>query len=348
MIHQFQYPTMNKFAQMFGALLFAGALTSCSGSSTSESKTPVANDLLPTEVVVKYEHELLIAPDAEKIKGIDYVAFVTSLAEKIKAKKIDVYDPLDKTKKLDEKNLSYIFDDRVNRTSMIDEKTFDTIVKEVPYKFDPASVQKLVFREEWNFSKEKFAMTKTVREYAPIRMVKRDLDGNGFDVAKQMLLWVKADKKSETRTLLAENVTYELNLYNQDNPEWLESLSVSRFVDLILSQVLDGKSKAYDFFSNDKVALSTDVIRTNLGATVETYYVENEEKNVTDTVQVAGNIYPDEIRSVIFVEDWYVDDNMMIYKTVKRIAPVRHYHMVNELAEDEIVKKVPFIVDLNY
>ena len=198
------------------------------------------------------------------------------------------------------------------------------------------------------FSKEKFAMTKTVREYAPIRMVKRDLDGNGFDIAKQMLLWVKADKKSDTRTLLAENVTYEMNLYNQDNPEWLESLSVSRLVDLILSQVMDGKSKAYDFFSNDKVALSTDVIRTNLGATVETYYVENEEKNTPDTVQVVGNIYPDEIRSVIFVEDWYIDDNMMIYKTVKRIAPVRHYHMVNELAEDEVVKKVPFVVDLNY
>lgn len=348
MTYQFNYPTMNTFAHVFGALLTAGALASCSGTSESGSKPATVNDLLPTEVVIKYEHELLVAPDAEKIKGIDYVAFVTSLAEKIKSKKLEVYDPLDKTKKLDGNNLSYIFDDRVNRTSMIDEKTFDTIVKEVPYKFDPASVQKLVFREDWNFSKEKFAMTKVVREYAPIRLVKRNLDGNGFDIAKQMLLWVNAEKKSDNRTLLAENVTYEFSLYNQDNPEWLESLSVSRFVDIILSQVLDGKSKAYDFFGEEKVALSVDVVRTNLGATVETYYVENEDKSAPDTVQVAGNIYPDEIRSVIFVEDWYVDDNMVIYKTVKRIAPVRHYHMVNELAEDEIVKKVPFIVDLNY
>lgn len=348
MIHRFQHPKMNKVTLVFGALLLAGTLASCSGSSCSESTTASSNDLLPTEVVVKYEHELLVAPDAEKIKGIDYVAFVTSLAEKIKSKSLVVYDPLDKTKKLDDKNLAYIFEDRVNRTSMIDEKTFDTIVKEVPYKFDPASVQKLVFSEEWNFSKEKFSMSKTVREYAPIRLVKRDLDGNGFDIAKQMLLWVNADKKSDNRTLLAENVTYEFNLYNQDNPEWIESLSVSRFVDLILSQVLDGRSKGYDFFSEDKVALSLDVVRTNLGATVETYYVENEEKDTPDTVQVTGNIYPDEIRSVIFVEDWYVDDNMVLYKTVKRIAPVRHYHMVNELAEDEIVKKVPFIVDLNY
>lgn len=345
---QLAFPRMNKYVQMFGAVLFAGALVACSDTQPSDAKSSSNNDLLPTEVVVKYEHELLVAPDADKIKGIDYVAFVTELAEKIKAKKIDVFDPLDKTKKLDDNNLSNIFDDRVNRTSMIDEKTFDTVVTEVPYKFDPSSVQKLVFREEWNFSKEKFAMTKTIREYAPIRLVKRNLDGNGFEVAKQMLLWINADKKSDSRKLLAENVTYEFNLYNQDNPEWLESLSVSRFVDLILSQVLDGKSKAYDFFADDKVALSVDVVRANLGATVETYYVENEEKNAPDTVQVLGNIYPDEIRSVIFVEDWYVDDNMVIYKTVKRIAPVRHYHMVNELAEDEIVKKVPFVVDLNY
>ncbi len=338
----------SRYIHMFGTLLFAGLFSACSNNnSTTENVVPV-NDLLPQEVIVKYEHELVVAEDAEKIKGIDYVAFVSDLAAKITSKAVAAYDPMDKSKLLNDVDISYVFDSRTNRTVNIDENTFDTVVTETPYVFDPSSVQKLVFREEWNFSKEKFIMTKKLLQYAPIRIVKRNIDGKGLDLAKQMLLWINCEKKTDDRKLLAENVTYELNLINQDNPEWMESLSVSRFVDILLSQVLDGKRTAYDFFSNDKVALSIDVVRANLGATVETYYVEDDDKNVVDTVQITGNVYPDEIQSVIFVEDWYVDDNMVIYKTVKRIAPVRHYRKVNELAEEEIVKKVPFIVDLNY
>jgi len=324
------------------------ALLGCSSTQQPIATNANTNDLLPQKVVIKYEHNLAVAEDAEKIKSIDYLPFVQELTGKMKSGSVTAYDPVDMSKEFSKSDLDYLLAPRMDTLLDIDEKTFDTIPVVKEYRFDPTEVQRLVMSEDWHFNAEKFSMDKKIIAYAPIKVTEKEVSPNSFDMQKHMLFWVKGDGDGSGKKLLASGVTYEFDLYNMNTPSWLESLSVSRFVNILLNSVLEGKVKAYDFFADEKVALSADIVRENLGATVENYFVEDENEQVVDTVQVVGNIYPDEIRSLIFVEDWYVDDAMNLYKVVKRIAPVRHYYMLNDLAEDEVVKKVPFIVDLNY
>lgn len=328
-----------------GALVsLAGFMFSCGQTTQNTTQQNSKNALLPSEVVIKYEHSLLTPQEAEKLKGVDYVPFVKKMATAIK-NGLAVYDPMDRSKTMDQQNIDYLLNDRTDTLLSISEQTLDTLPTIKKYHFVAGDVKRLVLKEKWFFDAENFSMDKSVVEYAPIRVSETEVAPNSFETKKQMLFWLK-DKGSD-KTLLAENVTYEFDLYNSDNPSWVESLSASRLINIILSNVLNGKVTAYDFFANEKIALSTDIVKEELGATVENYYVEDEDGNITDTVQVVGNIYPEEIRSVIFVEDWYIDDKMMISKKVKQIAPVRHYYMISEVGDDEIVKKIPFVVDLN-
>lgn len=332
-----------------GVSVLGASMIGCSSQqSQTVATSDVKNDLLPQEVVIKYEHNLAVAKDADKIQGLDYVKFIKDLSSKMIDGSVTVYDPMDDSAPFAKKDVDYLFTDRQDTLLDIDENTFDTVPIVKSYTFDPSELQRLVVTEDWFLNSQAFEMTKNVLEYAPVKIIRRDLGNDNYEMQKQLLFWVKPSEGASDKKLLASDVTYEFDLYNMSNPNWMESLSVSRFVAVILNNVLEGKVKAYDFFSEEKVALSVDIVRENLGATVENYFVEDETATVVDTVQVVGNIYPDEIRSVIFVEDWYIDDNMMISKVVKRIAPVRHYYMLNDVAEDEMVKKVPFVVDMNY
>lgn len=330
---------------------FASALItlfSCSSKQQPVQTAAIANDLLPNKVVIKYEHNLAVAEDAEKIKGIDYVQFIENLTGKMKTGDVVARDPSDISKDFQKKDVDYLFAPRQDTLLSIDEQTFDTVPAVKEYRFQPETIQRLVMSEDWLFNAETFSMKKQVLAYAPIKISKKEIAPNSYDIQKRLLFWIKKADTEKDKQLIASNVTYEFDLYNMTNPSWLESLSVTRFVNILLNSVLEGNVKAYDFFASEKIELSTDIVRENLGATVDNYFVEDANQQVIDTVQVVGNIYPDEIRSVIFVEDWYVDADMMLHKVVKRIAPVRHYYLLNDLAEDEIVKKIPFVVDLNY
>jgi hypothetical protein len=85
-----------------------------------------------------------------------------------------------------------------------------------------------------------------------------------------------------------------------------------------------------------------------MGETTKLYSVENQKTEKFDTLRINAKMDLDEIRSLIFVEDWYIDWNTLaIYKTVKSVAPVRVYTSSHNGEEDEIEKKIAFIVHFN-
>jgi hypothetical protein len=213
--------------------------------------------------------------------------------------------------------------------------------------FNKDELNKILFVETWQFNASKFVMTKDVERWCPVRTYMKQIDSVQSEEIKKMLFWVmQSDKKCEKNkmSLLKENISYEFNLTNETVPEWLRDFNHERFISLVLSQALSGKIAAFDFFNQTK-QLSSKEIRENLGETTKYYFVENKTTGNFDTVEVASRYFPEEITSVIFVEDWYIDWNtLQILKKVKSIAPVRHYINYRDNGDEEMEKKITFIV----
>lgn len=326
----------------------AFAIASCTNNCPEESGSVSSNgnDLLPNTVKIKYEHNLTDSLFTDRYSVFELSSFVNNFVEKALTEDLPLYDGLDVSHKISKDEIQSTIGKRIDTLVDIDINTLDTVVTIVENSFNKQELTRLFMLEEWSFNKEKFKMTKEVSRYAPIRVYLKDKGSAQKELVKNLLFWVKKKEEPKSKKLLVKNYAYEFDLYNMSNPDWLQDLSVNRFVDIILNSVLEEKVTAYefDFFSKEEKKLNLTEVRERLGATIENYVTDD-----MDTVQVIGNIYPDEIRSVIFVEDWYLDESTMaIIKDVKRIIPIRKYDRVDETTgEIEEVKTIPFFVNLN-
>lgn len=331
------------------------AFSACTQNEESNPKKQTQdnyNDLIANEVIIKYEHNLTDTLFRDKYSILDIQKFSNTFIDNCLEKDYPIYDGLNLEQKLDKQEIINYVGTRVDTIIDINEETLDTVVTIREKSFDRKELSRLFIEEEWSFNKETFTMTKEIQKYAPIRVYVKDKLGIPKEVVKNLLFWVKSDNTSKEGTLIVENYAYEFDLYNASHPDWLQGLSVNRFVKIILDKVLSGETKAFefDFLTNEKKALTISEAKERLGATVENYFTQNENTGEIDTVQVIGNIYPDEIKAVVFVEDWYMDfSNLKLTKKVKKIIPVRKYDKVMEATgEIEEIKTIPFFVELNY
>lgn len=341
---------MRTLASIFfiSSLLFFSCNNCNEKTGTQQSYN--GNDLIPQKVVVKYEHNLIIPQETEIFSTISQETISDMIVSKTLNGSVKAYDAIERDQELSSAEINDIIGTTYDTLAEVSLKTFDTVMSVQKRTFDNSELQRLLFEESWSFNKEAFSFIKNVESYSPIRLFYRENDTLKKELLKQMLYWYSFDdsqKDKKDLTLLTENVTYEFGLYNNTNPAWLESLSPSRFVDILLDKVLEEGYPAYDFFSESNKQLSVEEIKENLGETIENYFIENPNTGEYDTVQVKSNFYPDELMSVIFIEDWYIDkDNLKIYKFVKKIAPVRQYTSFDEKGEEENTKRIPFYVNL--
>jgi len=333
------------------ALAFGAVSCNCdckeqkTDATVSES---VFNDLLPKNVTIKYEHNLNIPENSEIMSTIDRKTFVDGLADALLAGSVTAYDPSDMTEVLPIERIQMMLGSYNDTLIGIDEAKADTVLQVEKKTANRKQISRLLFNEEWQFVEESFSMTKKVQSYSPIKVYYRNDDSVKKDIVKKQLLWVKPeDKESSNLSLLKENVTYEFPFYTATSHLWLENLSVGRFAEILIDNVTEGKIPAYDFFEKGK-ALDVKEVRRRLGETVDFYYVPKNGSDEMDTVEVRGAIYRDEIRSVIFVEDWYLDNSTkQIVKKVKQIAPVRQYVNIYDNGEEDEIKRIVYVVNLN-
>jgi len=307
------------------------------------------NNLIPNEITVKYEHLIPNQQSSEIFSCIDKKQFAEKLIQTTLAAKIAVYDPLDTAKQLSKVELTKLIGSWNDTIVGIDEKRADTALVIRQYSFNKDELQKILFVENWAFDSKRFVMTKEVKQWCPVRVYNKRIDSNETEEIKKMLFWYKQTKPQANNnlTLLKANLTYEFELSNQAVPTWTQDLNAQRFIDILLDNVLQHKTIAYDFFDSKK-HLSDKEIMENLGETTKNYTVENPKTGNADTLVVHQKMDIDEIKDVIFVEDWYIDWNtMMIVKKVKSIAPVRVFPSYTDAGEEETIKKIPFIVHLN-
>lgn len=337
--------------KLLQTLLISGAVLGlascgcdCEESNTVSTKT---NDLLPKKVSIKYEHDMNVPDGSEVLSGFDYASFVNTLSSKALAGELKVYDPNDDKNVLPKRDVDIavgVYNDTLIDISL---ETMDTVAQIRTFENDLSQIKRIFFQESWNFNEESFTMSKVVDQYSPIKIYYRDVDTAKLDMLKKQTFWVKGEADENNLQLIKENIAYEFNFYTTNSYRWLENLSIGRFTDILLDNVLEKKVEAYDFFEREK-PLTVDEVRMRLGETVEYYYVEDENQQIVDTVEVKGEIYKDEIRSVLFVEDWYYDTKtFQIVKKVKQIAPIRQYINYYENGDQDEVKRVAFVINLN-
>ena len=320
------------------------ALCSCK-TSIDKSKT---NDLIPQEIQVKYESLISLPESSDIFTSLDKTDFVSKLVSTTLDGNIKVYDSFDTSKVLTKDEIKTIIGSWQDTVVGINEKQGDTALIIRQFGFDKKELTKLLFTENWYFNSQTFSLTKTVKTWCPVKVYYKEEDTAHEDLLKKMLFLVKQKSGSRPQncSLIKENVTTEFSLYNQQVPEWLADLNPKRFLNIMLDNVLTNKVPAYDFFDQKK-KLSIDEIKANLGETTKLYSVENKQTESYDTLRINSKMDIDEIKTLIFTEDWYIDWNTLaIYKTIKSIAPVRVYSTSHNGEGDEVEKKIVFIVHL--
>ena len=221
----------------------------------------------------------------------------------------------------------------------------------------------IAFYDVWDFDAQNFTMQKTVKAYLPDREYFRDYDVDQLDPIYSLItslffdneLSKKEQKKINSRMQLFMKVKYEFNInntyeelpenyhymYERENSSMWTSYAKEKFTFSILSEVLSGNRPAYDFNTNKQLTINE--IRAELGEKREKVLIEIN--NGFDTLDIVESINFHEIKSFVFIEEWYIDSvSLQINKKVVGIAPVRHYYREDDIDRVDVLKKILFVV----
>ncbi len=328
----------------FFYLLAVIALWSCQNQSKQQD-----NALLPSEIIIKYETELNAPDGSQVISSLEKTDFVSKLINTVLSGKVAVYEPLDTAKNIVKSNLTKLIGTWNDTLIAIDKKTTDTVMVVRTNYFNQKELRRILFEESWSFNSQKFTMKKDIRSWCAVRVYNKQIDSVDSEEVKKMLFWVKQkpnEKRPSNCTLLKSGVITEFSLYNQNVPEWLQDLNPKRFIQILLDNIYNKKVIAFDYFDQKK-QLTEKEVKENLGETAKIYSIENKKTETYDTLRLTTKIDLEEVQSVLFIEDWYIDWNTLhIFKQVKSIAPIRTYLTSHDGYEDEIEKKIVFLVHL--
>lgn len=304
------------------------AFVSCKKTTDKKQETTFTNDLLAKKALITYEQEMIVPEEYFFFKSIDFPNFVNSLKTKTIEKEIQAYLP---------------FSDIVCNNDDIQQKFHD--------EFFLNEFSSLIFEEEWQLDSAQFIMNKKVNSYSLVRKYIRNDSYRGEIPTKSIVAKYDFSKsgfptKTDTNfVLLAKDVAYEVPLVNEENPEFLENISVKQIAKVLVEKALSGTIDCYSFSFRDSLILhSPEEVKKDLGK--ETTCYEEENEGIIDTICVDKDIDIGEICGVAFIEDWYVNKHTMeIYKDVKGIAPIRaFYHTPDNDTQSELVKSIPFVM----
>ncbi len=244
---------------------------------------------------------------------------------------------------------------------------------------DYKEISGLFFFESWYLSPNKGYLEKNVIAYFPIREYWNEYSLNAGEASRQKRLIfmlydgeenskfkkLRSRKKPKGLTLIYSGIEHELELYNrpyydyiyrddtetdisdEEYNEWgyhtfdfYRDFDVDRFLKAIIRLVLDGKIRAAD--PDDlKKNLNKEEIIQRIG---EIPYDKNDDNGQQTAIQSVTIRY-DNLNSVIFNEDWYIDQgSLKIFKKVNSITIVRHDIQYDDYTGEFLrLKKTPVI-----
>ena len=314
--------------------MFAVSILSCNNSNNKETKntkfvekTTTENALLPNKVIIYDEVNFSEQSIPEWISGVDS-SLMTNLNKQVINSDIQVYS-------------STIYYEPDSKIKMTDKDILLNMETSIP-----GSISSLYFIESWFFDKDNYRLSKQIESWSPVyEYYKENKDGviDSTQKVKKLLYDVRGSSEKEDETLIAKNITYEVNF--SENQKTNDYLNLNKLSHLIIDPVLNGKKKAFDFF--DRTELDTMEIKQNFGYRLDS--LEEEDPNTGKWIWKRHETKESlsDVEAFIFVEDWYLDNKTFaIRKEVKSIAPVIVKIKVDENGEAYTSKKIAFLVNL--
>ncbi len=156
-----------------------------------------------------------------------------------------------------------------------------------------------------------------------------------------------ASKKSEVETLakLDKTVIYEVSL--EVDPEftnWMGNINRKKLIENLFDDVKNNRLEAYfPMSSSVEQKMSWIDVEKAMDALNDTLDILNTETDSYEQHVVEGEMFMNEIKGVIFIEEWNMTPAGKIEKNVLGLAPVRYYSQ--EFGQDSIVtrKKIVFV-----
>lgn len=253
---------------------------------------------------------------------------------------------------------------------------FDGEIKEytIHEGYDKNEIRSLLFNDSWYLNVNNFNFQKTVKSYTPIRHYFREDDIDSEEPAMRKVATIYPDnnlkrreiKRINKRMQLFQQVKYEMYIGNtyeftpqntdylqydwhlyveKENSPLFNSYARKQFIFYTLNEVLSGNKIGYDIKTGEKISIKE--IREKLGEKQVMQEIVDPDGEVKEIViDIPLNMF--EIKSFIFIEDWYVDTvSMQINKKVIGIAPVRHYYHDIDIDQMNVRKAIPFVMYLN-
>ncbi len=243
----------------------------------------------------------------------------------------------------------------------IDSLTANELIKNNEKIPNINQINSLLFVENWILAPKGFKLEKQIKAVVPVRHFFKDF-GQSENTAtlKKTFRLLFPEKPCWIRQLfinrrmkLCNSVEYEFLLgsyfeplynwdtkYEKNGAPFFSTYSRRKFTEQLVNYALSKKAKVLDYYSHTKIDKKE--IRQRLGGGNDTILIKNYFGK-DEQVIVESPLAYDNIKSIIFIEDWFYDHKTLrMKKEINGIAPVFHYKENNELK-----KRIAFIVYFN-
>ncbi len=314
--------------QVYLTTLILVTLFSCNSGKVNHHYPALHNDLLPEKVTVM--DELLLAdtsPKGEWLKALKKDTLLLYIAMAGKSGNTTLGNGIS-----------------VNLNTFERNALADSVF--VAPEIDTSKVKSIVFLENWFFNNDKVCFTKKVNAIAPVLFISLKKSDTG--TIKKIPYWIfnsdntASDKKNTIK--IADSLATEF-FFNQERSR---NLDKNILLSQLFKKALLEDYQVRDFFSNQ--LLNKKEIKRRMGFGGETiFYMDSTGQTAQKTHDdwtdrdVLNTIDYSEYKSILFIEDWYLDTlTYQVNKVVKSICPVREY-----TDQSVIRKSISFKMDLH-
>jgi len=132
------------------------------------------------------------------------------------------------------------------------------------------------------------------------------------------------EPKTDSLAKSSKTVVYEVSLeVDNDFLNWMGNIDQEKLIKSIFNDVENNKQTAYAPMTNEKT--TWDEIMKNMGAFNDTIDIFNPETKKYEQNVIESGIQLNEIKGIIFIEEWNLNNEGHISKEVLGIAPVRYF-----------------------
>jgi len=283
-------------------------------------------------------------------KHITDIVFNQVLTNKVKAYQLNYFSN------------SFPYDFTITDTLTTDEVNQNLVWHQPDFKADMAQIKYFNFVEEWIFDADAFVFEKKILAYQPVREYQADRDADEPDTRRSIIFSILNPENVQNASMIPcmkvkyeflldfpdkalqnKNIVRDLNLLYENNlipeskltPYW-NSLVRNKIINSAFNKILSNSIPVFDINSGNYIPFAE--VKKKSGISFDTIRMETNDGGMEEII-VQREFDARQIKSMYFVEDWFINTNNLNFsKNVIGLIPV-YYHL--NYVEDTLYTKTP-------